>query len=356
MKTTQVASGFVLGAALFFPLHFANALVVYDDGALHIVNDASLQSEFIEVSNGSTLRLETGAVVGDSWEQSGSIYVYDNSRVEIAGAQLGGSGGSSGSILLFEESQLTIENGMLGAGGPSSGQVNAFDRSSVVVLSGKFGGAGSASGMIALLDTSFCEVRGGQFGGSGDSAGLFLAFDASQTQVFACDTGLLPGPIDDLEGSIIGVNSTGEVMDFRYMRDPTATITLVEDCDVVDDTDTDVDGVPDVTDLCPESDLRSTVWIFDINTRIPNLIDDQPVNSDGCSLADLVDDMIQDASGNSDTRYEFLRSVIIGLREFRREGLLPRRLHRHFAICAAHSWRNDSSDRRGKSHRRRNRR
>jgi len=350
MKTTQVVSGFVLGASLLIPFQFLNATVVFNDGAVHIVNDASLQFEYIEVRNGSTLRLETGAVVGGPSEQSGTINVYDLSRVEIAGAQLGGSGGSSGGILLYDNSQVTIESGTLGADGPSSGQVAAFNQSSVILLGGSFGGAGSTSGMIGLFDSSSGEIHGGQFGGPGDYSGLFIGFGESQTLVFACETGLPAGPVLETTGMIAGVTRGGAPLSLEFMREVTATIALVEDCDG-GGADTDGDGVPDVADLCPESDLRPTVWIFEIDTRIQNLIDGQAVNADGCSLADLVNAMVQESADNARNHGEFLRSVIIGLREFRREGLLPRRFHGHFVNCAARSKKADASDSRRHSRR-----
>lgn len=345
MKTAQVVSGFLLGTSLVLPAHFANALVVFGDGAEHTINDISFMLDTIEVRNGSTLRLEEGAAIGGPLEQLGTITVYDTSILEIAGAQLGSAGSSSGSILLFGESRLVVESGTLGADGNSSGHVNAFEQSSVVVLGGTMGGAGAMSGSIALFDNSTSEIRGGQFGGSGLDAGLFVAFGESQTFVFACDTGLAEGPLLDSQGLIIGETTEGDPFLLEFERGSRAAISLVEECDGGSDTDTDGDGVPDPIDLCPESDLRPNVWVFDIETRIENVIGGQPVNGDGCSLADLINGMIQDAADHSDTRHEFLRGVIVGLRDFQWEGLLPYRFYRHFIFCAARAHYKSDDDR-----------
>jgi hypothetical protein len=129
-------------------------------------------------------------------------------------------------------------------------------------------------------------------------------------------------------------------------------IELVEDCD--DDggkVDTDGDGVLDVSDLCPQSDLRPTLWIFNIDTRILNLIEGQPVNREGCSLADLVTAMINEASEKARNRGEFIRAVAHGLRQMKRDGLLPARLHGHIQNCAARSdW--DNAKKRGRNQQR----
>ena len=335
MKKTQVVSGFLL-TSLLFSAQISNAVVVFDDGETHTITDNSLQFEFVEVLNGSTLRLEPGAVLGGSWDESGTIVVYDTSTVEIAGAILGSSGGSSGSVFLFEESQLIVESGSLGADGPSSGQVNAFDDSSVVVLGGSLGSSGSSSGSVVLFDRSKGEIRGGEFGGAGIDAGLLVAFGLTETLVFACDTGLVEGPIFEVRGLITGETPAGDPFVLDYLREPTALLVLIGECGGADeDVDTDGDGVPDAIDACPESDLRENVWVFHVETRIKNRIHGELVNAEGCSLADLLNRLIIDSKEASETRSQFLRELIIGLRDFRKEGLLPRGFFRHFVYCAA---------------------
>jgi hypothetical protein len=44
--------------------------------------------------------------------------------------------------------------------------------------------------------------------------------------------------------------------------------------------------------------------------------------------------MIDAASKNSRNRGEFLRAVVRGLNDMRKQGLLPSRLHGHFLHCA----------------------
>jgi hypothetical protein len=51
--------------------------------------------------------------------------------------------------------------------------------------------------------------------------------------------------------------------------------------------DADGDGVPDLQDLCPASDLRPTVWVLSCDSGVPNR-----VSLDGCSVADRVTEII----------------------------------------------------------------
>jgi hypothetical protein len=355
MKTTQVVSGFLLGTSLL--IQTTSAQVVFDDGGVHILNDARLRDEYIQVLAGTTLRLEAGAEIGGAFNELGSIDVFDTSTVIVAGGRIGVGGGSSGLIMLNDDSQLVMEDGVLCGDAASSGQVIAMGRSSIVVQGGQVGGAGEQSGLVGFFDEALGEIRGGQFGGSGEYSGLVLGFGNSQVQVFACESELIPGPVVELSGNIVAVTKIGATLAVPFMREATAVIALVEDCD--DDggggVDTDGDGVLDASDLCIESDLRSTLWIFNINTCIPNLIEGKPVNSDGCSLADLVTAMISEASENARSRGEFVRAVAHGLRQMRQDGLLPSRFHRHFLNCADRSnW--DDAKKRKRNHQRDSRR
>ncbi len=354
MKTTQVVSGFLLGTSLL--IQSTSAQVVFDDGGVHIVNDASLRNEYIQVLAGTTLRLEAGAEIGGAFNELGSIDVFDTSTVIVAGGRVGVGGGSSGLIMLNDDSRLILEGGVVGGDAASSGQIIALGRSSIVMRGGQLGGAGEQSGLVGFFDDAVGEIRGGQFGGGGGYSGLVLGFGNSQVRVFACESEQATGPVEELSGTIVAVTKTGAPLAVPFMREATAVIELVEDCD--DDggrVDTDGDGVLDGSDLCPKSDLRPTLWIFNVNTCIPNLIEGKPVNSNGCSLADLVTALITEASENARNRGEFVRAVAQGLRQMRRDGLLPSRFHRHFLSCADRSnW--DDAKKRKHNHERDSRR
>jgi hypothetical protein len=129
------------------------------------------------------------------------------------------------------------------------------------------------------------------------------------------------------------------------MREPDTQVVIVEDCEDVIVVDTDGDGLADDQDACPDSDLRPTVWIRNINTGIPNLINGQPVNAEGCSLADLVAAVIDEAADNARNHGQFVRQVVSGLNDLREEGLLPRRLFGHFQLWAWHCRWDDDRDR-----------
>lgn len=314
-----------------------------------MINNASLRNELIHVRAGTTLRLEAGAQLGGAFDELGLVEVFDTSTVILAGGQIGVGGGSSGLVMLYDDSKFVLESGTLGGNADSSGQVIAFNRSSIALRGGQLGGTGAQSGLVGFFDEALGEVRGGRFGGGGAYSGLVLGFASSLVEVFACESTLPAGPVVDTSGLISAVAKDGSPLDVPFMREPTAVIALVEDCN--DDVDTDGDGVLDSVDQCDESDLRPTLWIFNINTCIPNLIAGKPVNEEGCSLADLVNAMIDAASENARSRGEFLRAVARGLRQMKQDGLLPGRLLGHFQNCAARcNW--DDARKRHRQHER----
>jgi hypothetical protein len=348
MKTAQVVSGFLLGSSLLVTPQIVSAQYAFSDGGVHVVNDDSLRNALIDVSNGSTLRLETGALIGGESHELGFITVHDTSSVVVAGGQVGVGSGGGGGILLEDQSQLVVEDGVFGGDSASSGQVSVNGQASVKILGGHFGGAGDQSGMIGLYDDTLGEIHGGQFGGGGAYSGLVIGLVNSQCQISLCQSDLPFGPVAETMGVVTGVTKTGEALNVPFMHVDNGVVAVVEDCN--DDppvVDTDGDGVPDATDLCPESDLRPTVWILNIDTGIPNLINGNRVNADGCSLNDLVDAIVDDASQNSKNHGEFLRAVTMGLRQLQKEGLLPTRLFGSCVNCAARCHWED-----GRSHRR----
>lgn len=350
MKTTQVVSGFLLGTSLLIPSQFASAQAVFEDGGVHTIADDSLQNQYVIVRNSTTLRLVTGALFGGAFNELGTMDVLDTSTVTLAGGQIGVGGGSSGLVTLFDSSQFVLESGVVGGEAASSGQVVGFGQSRIVVLGGQVGGAGEQSGLIGLFDTALGEIRGGTFGGGGANSGLVLGFGTSLWQVFACQSDRPFGPVNDLSGNITGTTRSGAALDVPFMQEAAGLIELVEDCDDDGGVDTDGDGVLDDADACIESDLRPTLWLFNINTRIPNLIDGQVVNAAGCSLNDLVNAMIQEASERSRNRREFVWLVAQGLLEMKRDGLLPNRLLGHLNSCANRcNW--EDGRRRGHDHR-----
>lgn len=325
MKTTQAVSGFLLAGSLLIPSLPGLAQTVLDDGGIHVINDATYRNDWIELHNGTTLRLEPGAEIGGDYAQSGAVLVYDTSTLVLAGGHVGSVGQSSGGIYLHDSGQFVMESGLLGGDGYGSGQVIGFQTSAAQVLGGTLGAAGGQSGMIGFFDTSHAEIRGGVFVDNGVYSGLAVSFGDALVEVFLCQSSLPFGELADSAATITGTWKDGSAAQLSVMREPSAHIVLVVDCanGVVD---TDGDGVPDDVDACPESDLRPTVFIREIDTGVPNLIEGQAVNADGCSLADLVAAVIDDAAANARNHGEFVRVVARGLNQLRRQGLLPRRV------------------------------
>ncbi|HSH15226.1 MAG TPA: hypothetical protein VLD18_04270 [Verrucomicrobiae bacterium] len=336
MKTTQVVSGFLLGASLLTPSQQAAAFVLLDDGGVHVINDASWQQEYIEVRNGSTLRIEAGAAIGGGENQSGVVVAHDASTVVLAGGQVGGVGASSGGIYLYGTSQFVLESGVLGGAGTGAGQVVAFEQASVHVLGGLIGGAGMQSGLIGAFDNGHAEIRGGEFHDNGAFSGLVIGFADSLVELFLCEADLPFGPVADSMATVNGTWKDGSAARVTIMREPTANVVLVEDCEEVA-VDSDGDGVLDDADACPQSDLRPTVWVFNQDSGVPNLIAGQSVNAAGCSLADLVAIIVESAAAGARNHGEFVSKVGSELRELNHAGWLTERSKAALLSTAARS-------------------
>src|SRR5262249_16599473 len=112
---------------------------------------------------------------------------------------------------------------------------------------------------------------------------------------------------------------------------PTFNIRLVHEC-----IDMDGDGVPDLADQCQSSDLRSTVFILGCDSGIPNLIAQGAVDSDGCSLADLVTGIVSGAAAqNPRNRGAVISSASRGLNVLIASGLITSLQHEALMKCFA---------------------
>jgi len=69
--------------------------------------------------------------------------------------------------------------------------------------------------------------------------------------------------------------------------------------------DTDGDGVEDINDQCPTSDLSATVLINGVNTGIANT----GANPAGCTFADLVEEMIETCLDDAKNHGQFVSCV-----------------------------------------------
>ena len=69
--------------------------------------------------------------------------------------------------------------------------------------------------------------------------------------------------------------------------------------------DTDGDGVQDIDDQCPGSDLSATVLINGVNTGMQNTA----ANPAGCTFADLVQEMIDECLDDAKNHGQFVSCV-----------------------------------------------
>jgi len=94
--------------------------------------------------------------------------------------------------------------------------------------------------------------------------------------------------------------------------------------------DTDGDGVADAQDHCPDSDLTPTVIIGDRNSGVENVVD-----SDGCSIADLLADLEPD--GGYRNHGQFVSKATKLFKSLRKEGLITKHEQQQLQKAAAQS-------------------
>jgi len=94
--------------------------------------------------------------------------------------------------------------------------------------------------------------------------------------------------------------------------------------------DTDGDGIPDSLDACPTSDLRPTVWVLNLNSRVPNRVD-----SNGCSLADKVSEIVGVAVSDAKNHGQFVNNAGKALNILVQDRLMTQAEELAIANCVA---------------------
>ena len=183
-----------------WPAILMAAEVNFDDGGSYTIHDTTYQFDSINLSNGSSLIIEPGAVVD-------GVFAYDTSTVTVEGM--------------------------------------SFDTSAFFP---PFGG---------ILTVTYCSGATGSF------------------EIFALSE--------------------------------SATVTLVATPPCV--IDSDGDGVADDADQCPNSDLRSTVWVGSCDSGVSNDYSDASVDSNGCSLADRIARQLTIAATGARNHGQFVRTM-----------------------------------------------
>jgi hypothetical protein len=96
------------------------------------------------------------------------------------------------------------------------GSMQSFDVSSASMIGGVIGGSVFARG------SSTMTVSGGAMNG------MLLALDAGQVLIEADTLNYPPGPIADIQGTLIGTLADGSPINIPFGRASTATITVPE--------------------------------------------------------------------------------------------------------------------------------
>jgi hypothetical protein len=131
--------------------------------------------------------------------------------------------------------------------------------------------------------------------------------------------------------------------DFSYVvRDApgcnsTPAPVVISVCGTSPPPDTDEDGVPDADDDCDESDLSETVEIGTCDTGVLNLIGGELVNTDGCSLADLVAQAIATAEADAASHGRFVAALTRSLMAMSDDGAIAQKDIGLFIKCVGGS-------------------
>jgi hypothetical protein len=107
------------------------------------------------------------------------------------------------------------------------------------------------------------------------------------------------------------------------------------------DPDGDGDGVPDALDLCPDSDLRPTVWIGGCDSGVSNDIDGALVDADGCSLADYLAHQLTTAATGARNHGRFVSTMARYLNALVRSGIITGAEHGALMSCIGSANRSD---------------
>lgn len=299
LKTLAVG-GLLLGASLV-----QAGVVTFGDGLTHSISDATYRDQRIIVANGTTLIIESGAVLGGSSDAAGQVDAYDTSTVIVRpGAILGGAGSYSGAVIAHGAATVTITGGTFGSSGWLSGAVIAYDASMVTIEEGTF----RFTGIPFVYDSSTVIIRASNF----------------DTTFF-----------DPTFGGLLGVTfCSGTEQSFPvYPGFPFFGTIMLALC--ADDVpiDTDGDGVEDEQDACPSSDLRSTVWIGDCDSGVPNDLSGAVADENGCSLADGIIGQLSTAATDVRNHGQFVRAMAHYLNTLADSGLITTDEHGALMHC-----------------------
>lgn len=97
-----------------------------------------------------------------------------------------------------------------------------------------------------------------------------------------------------------------------------------------EDIDSDGDGILDDEDNCPNSDLSSTISIGDCDSGVGNRLYDN-----GCTLADLVNQLVDECADGAKNHGHFVRCVSQGLNSMKKGGLISGAEKGALTSCAA---------------------
>ena len=145
----------------------AEGQIVFDDGKMHVISDATYATERIEVRNGSRLRITDGAVISALLGPNSefAIQVFDNSLLIVQGGSFGGAEAFSGAIAAFDQSLVTIADGTFGKDGSfRSGMISVLDDANLNISGGTFTSADGSGGRIETYDNGRANISDGNFG------------------------------------------------------------------------------------------------------------------------------------------------------------------------------------------------
>lgn len=294
--------------------------------------------------DGSSVNLSLGfsaegdAITINGGKYSGVFSVLQNSDLTINGGDFG-----PGFIAIINPpqgaNQMVINGGSFGGGdvesdiisyGPLFIHGGTFENSirfadTLYIDGGTFGGPVAGSGVLHLdyfgADyTPEIYIAGGSFNGSNSGYFSNEAYPYNWN-VVVHGTALDESSYDAAGGGILGATFCSKAttaigfVNSPYGQPPSITL---DPCSQ----DSDGDGVLDNVDQCIFSDLSPTVKIGDHDSGVTNEINGSLVNTDGCSLADLIHAELTTAATGARNHGQYVKTMAAYLNGLLKQGVI----------------------------------
>ncbi len=175
------------------PAATSAAVITFDDGSPHDINDATHAADMLVLQDGpgaapdvTTLNVQAGAEINTPpTDQDNSIGVHaqENSAVNVSGGQIGARGGTSMALAAVGQSVIDVTGGALSSIGIGSSGLALADTATATISNGTISADGFSVGALTLRGDSHVEMTGGTISTTGDSGDAVRIFDTASINI-----------------------------------------------------------------------------------------------------------------------------------------------------------------------------